>query len=126
MDSDVDIGHTTKTLDKMRQNLTVTRESEQDNCLTYLDVLIIRRPDGSTRSVYRTCQYLHYTSFSPIQHKRSLVWTLFYRAHMICTPDIIKAERDLFDTLQSNGYPLQFIKCLSEKTKRDHIPLLLK
>ncbi|KAA3680386.1 uncharacterized protein DEA37_0014864 [Paragonimus westermani] len=102
-------------LNSCHPNLKVTCEFEVSNCLPFLDILISRREDGSVRrTVYRkptwSGQYLNFSSFTPIQHKRALVNTLFTRARRICTPDSLAEELDLITSvLQSNGYPRSFI-----------------
>ncbi|KAA3681332.1 uncharacterized protein DEA37_0000223 [Paragonimus westermani] len=80
------------------------------------DILISHREDGSIkRAVYRKStwfgQYLNFSSFTPVHHKRALVNTLFTRARRICTQDSIAKELDLITSiLQSNGYPKWFIE----------------
>ena len=98
-------------------NISFTCEFEEDNRLPFLDVCIIRNADGTmSRTVYRkptwTGQYLNFLSFCPLQYKRSLVRTLFYRARRICTSDKLEAEfRFLKDILRANNYPERFIEC---------------
>ncbi|KAF7261856.1 hypothetical protein EG68_00788 [Paragonimus skrjabini miyazakii] len=72
-------------LNSCHSNLKVTCEFEANNCLPFLDILICRREDGSIRRVvYRkptwSGQYQNFNSFTPIQHKRALINTLFIRA----------------------------------------------
>ncbi|KAA3676340.1 uncharacterized protein DEA37_0008136 [Paragonimus westermani] len=87
----------------------------KEDTLAFLDINIKRRNDGTVcRSVHRKStwggQYLNFNSFSPIQHKRSLVRCLFHRARIIRTGDTLDAElKFIRDTLVSNGYPLGFI-----------------
>jgi hypothetical protein len=99
----------------LHPNIKVTMESEENNSISFLDLRIRRRIDGSIqRSVHRKCtwsgQYLHFQSFVPIQYKRGLVRTLFHRARSICSEDELKAEIEtLYKTLEENGYPRGFI-----------------
>jgi hypothetical protein len=96
--------------------LSLTRESEENGSLAFLDILFSRRSDGSLRrSTYRkstwTGQYLHFQSFQPMQHKRALVRTLYYRAKRICSADTIADEIAFLEQiLMKNGYPLHFIR----------------
>ena len=97
-------------------HLRVTVEHESNGHLSFLDVNLKRRSDGTIEtSVYRkptwNGQYTHYLSFAPIQHKRSLIRTLFSRAYKICSPETLQKELTLLeDTLTMNGYPLNFIR----------------
>ena len=99
----------------LHPNIVFTCEYEHENKLPFLDVLIIRNADGTmSRSVYRkptwTGQYLNFSSFSPIQHKRALVRSLAHRARQICTPDTLSEEiEQVKRSLRDNNYPEQFI-----------------
>ncbi|KAA3681950.1 uncharacterized protein DEA37_0000663 [Paragonimus westermani] len=89
------------------QNMSITKE---------VNILISRREDGSIkRAVYRKStwsgQYMNFSSFTPVHHKRALVNTLFTRAIRICTQDSLAKELDLITSiLQSNRYPKMFIE----------------
>ena len=114
-------------------NISFTCELEHNNQLPFLDVLLIRNSDGTmSRAVYRkptwTGLYLNFTSFCPLQYKRTLVRTLYHRATQICTPDRITEELDLLKTvLKANSYPEQFImKHLTIKPKGDKITTVPK
>jgi hypothetical protein len=86
-------------------------ENEQSDCISFLDVQIARRVDGSVqRSVCRKStwigQHLNFPSFVLIQYKRGLVRTPFHRARSICSEDKLKAELEkLYKTLGDNGCP---------------------
>ena len=93
-----------------------TMESESNQTLPFLDVLLVKRPDGSLqRSVYRkptwTGQYINFNSFVPLIYKRNLIRCLAYRARRICTHDTIENELvELHNILLKNGYPDKFIQ----------------
>ena len=72
--------------------------------------------------------YLNFTSFCPLQYKRTLVHTVYHRATQIRTPDRIAEELDSLKTvLESNNYPDQFImKHLTTKPKGDKITTVPK
>lgn len=103
-------------MNNIHPNIKLTIEHEVDNCIAFLDVKIHRKQDGLiARSVYRkhtwTGQYLHFTSFVPIQYKRGIVKTLYDRARKICTADNLPNElKMLQETFLANGYPKQFIE----------------
>ncbi|CAH8587573.1 unnamed protein product [Schistosoma rodhaini] len=110
-----DINQVNDLFNAIHPNLKVTYEEENNNELAFLDILLHRRPDGSIRRrVHRkptwSGQYLHFTSFCPIQYKRSIVKTLFARASRICTVDTLDDEfKFITETLKLNGYPETFI-----------------
>ena len=84
---------------QIHPNIKFTCETERDNQIPFLDVLLKRREDGSIqRSVYQkptnSGQYLHFESAVPIEHKRALVKTLFNRARRICTADTLEANEE--------------------------------
>ncbi|KAA3676317.1 uncharacterized protein DEA37_0004741 [Paragonimus westermani] len=98
-----------KLLNGLHNKLTFTLEFEQNERISFLDVLLKRREDGSlSRGVYRkstwTGQYLHFKSFTPIAQKRGLVRTLFHRFRRIATDDELESELTLLhETLIENG-----------------------
>ena len=107
-------------LNSLHSNLCFTCESEHNNSLPFLDVLVQRSDSGQVlTSVYRkptwTGLYSHFLSFVPISYKRNLVYNLFHRAFRICSPDLLAAEHALLhSTLEANGYPSRFIDKYSQ------------
>ena len=93
-----------------------TIETENNNKLPFLDVLLERtESDSLKRSVYRKTtwvgQYTHFHSFVPLRYKRNLVRCLAYRAKSICSPDTLENELGFIkSTLLDNGYPEKFIR----------------
>ena len=102
-------------------HLKVTFEVESNDQLPFLDVLLRRTSTGKLEtSVYRkgtwSGQYLHFHSFSPIEHKRAVVKTLITRAYRICSETTLEAElTTVKETLMLNGYPESFIKFHSKR-----------
>nr|VZI40772.1 unnamed protein product [Spirometra erinaceieuropaei] len=96
-------------------SLKFTAETEADNELAFLDVLLHRQEDGSIqRRVFRkktwTGQYVNFHSFVPLHIKRNLVQGLATRVRRICSPEAIEEElQQLRNTLRENGYPDRFI-----------------
>ena len=55
-------------------------------------------------------QYLHFESAAPIENKRALIKTLFYRARRICTSDTLHSnEERINQELAKNSYPMSFV-----------------
>ena len=106
-------------INKLHPNLSFTFEKEVSGSLPFLDVLV-QKADGSIfTSVYRkptfSGLYLHFFSFAPSSYKRNLVRNLFDRAHRICSPSNLPAEKNfLTEILMQNGYPPHFIEKYSK------------
>ena len=80
-----------------------TSEAEEENKLPFLDTCINIRDDGSTLiTVYRkptnTNQYLNFHSNHPLNHKRSVVKTVFERTEMI-TEETDKKQRQIISRM---------------------------
>ncbi|XP_067668365.1 uncharacterized protein [Haliotis asinina] len=72
-------------------------ETETDNKLPFLDVLVQRENNTITTSVYRkpihTGQHIHFSSYHPIQVKRGVIATLTRRVKNISsTPELLEIE----------------------------------
>ena len=73
-------------------SIKFTYESEDEKRMPFLDILIVRKPNGQLRLlVYRkkthTDQYLNFASHHPLQHKLSVVRTLLTRCSRIITEE---------------------------------------
>ena len=96
-------------------NLNFTFELERNDCLSFLDVTVHRRVDGSVAtSIFRkktwTGIYLNFHSFVPAQYKRGLIRSLYTRVVRLCSPEFLNAEFELlYKTLVCNSYPPYFI-----------------
>ena len=71
-------------------HIKFTQDPEKDRTLPFLDTLVTRLDDGSLKvSVYRkpthTDQYLAFDSHHPLEHKLSVIRTLFHRADTVVT-----------------------------------------
>ena len=86
-------------------------EIEDNDCLSFLDVLISRTDDGKIEtSVYRkktfSGLYMKNDSFVPLSFKNSLVYSLLNRTFKICSSnEIFKKEVEIVkDILLCNGF----------------------
>nr|VZI51393.1 unnamed protein product [Spirometra erinaceieuropaei] len=104
-------------LNSIIPDLQFTMEEEVESKLSFLDVLICRRPDGKlATSVYikptNTLQMLSYNSNHQLRHKRSCVRTLQQRVETHCsTPAAKRNEMKLLqEPFRSNGHPRTLIE----------------
>ena len=109
-------------------SIKFTMERESNDSLPFLDILLIKRTDGSIkRRLYRkptwNGQYLHFQSSVPLQFKRNLVYCLANRVRKICSHDVLEDELMIVkNTLKLNGYPDQFIKAhMKEKVPKQNV-----
>lgn len=116
VDQDIGKVELLEQLNNKHQAIKFTCEEEIDNKLNFLDVLLIKKANGSiSRSVFRksssSSQYTHFLSFVPIYYKRNLVKCLANRARKICSVDSINNELEVIhNMLIERGYPLGFLK----------------
>ena len=102
-------------LNSCHPNISFTKENEEDNVMSFLDVNIIQKKGRFTTSVYRKLtfsrSYIHFDSFLPSSTKIGLLHTLLYRRFRICSNwtkfhlELVK----LIDVFKNNDYPEKFI-----------------
>ena len=108
-------------LNLLHPALNFTVEKEQNNSLSFLDVLVEKEGTGFLTSVYKkptfTGQYIRWNSFSPKSRNISLIKTLVHRALMICSKTKLGSELDrVKQLLIENGYPDDvLISCIKQK-----------
>jgi len=73
-------------------NIKFTYEKEEDKQISFLDILLVRREDGSVKLlVYRkkshTDQYFNFSSRHPLNHKLAVIRTLLERCYSIVTEE---------------------------------------
>ena len=83
-----------KWMNKQHPSITFTKEEEQDNKLSFLDVLLTRTTDGSiVTSIYRkptfSGLYMKWDSFVPKSYKKGLVNCLVFRAWKLCSSYVL-------------------------------------
>ena len=104
-------------------NIQFTYELESNNnCLPFLDVLLVRKQQLIETQVYRKPTanniYLHWESHAPKSWKIGTLKTLLLRAYKICSSTKSREEElkhisTVFNTI--NGYPVQVIENVMEK-----------
>ena len=119
--SELGSDHFQEKLNLLHPALKFTVEKEQNNSLTFLDVLVEKEGTGFLTSVYRkpmfTGQYIRWNSFSPKTRKISLIKTLVHRALMICSKTKLGSVLDKIKQLFiENGYPTDvLLSCINQK-----------
>ena len=97
-------------LNLLHPSLQFTSEKENNNKLSFLDVLVEKNQFGITTDIYRkptfTWNCMKWNSFSPNLTKIKLIPTLVDRAQKICSPSKLDGELGRLKKLFSaNGYP---------------------
>ena len=111
-------------INKIHKNIQFTMETEENNKLAFLDVLLTRNEKSLGHSVYRkpthTDRYLHRNSNHHPSQKYGIIKTLTERARRICEPKTLNAELEhLKNALMTNGYSEQEIrKSMRQKRKK--------
>jgi hypothetical protein len=99
----------------VHRSLCFTSEFESNGTMSFLDLMIHRRPDGTFAfSIFRkktwTGVYTSFHSFVPISYKRALVKSLFTRVVRLCSAEFLADELDFVrNSLLRNAYPDHFI-----------------
>ena len=97
-------------LGNFHRHIQFRYELEHLGKLNFLDVQLIRNAQQLEIKVYRkqtnTDKYIHWSSFAPIQWKRSTLSATVHRVHTICS-DQRSLDEQIFYRL--NDYPNQFI-----------------
>ena len=93
-------------------HIKFTIKPEKDSKLPFLDLCTYILDDGSKKiTIYRKLthmdQYLNFKSHHALTHKRSVVYTLTYRAQQyVTTAEDKKSElAHVHNALRANGYP---------------------
>ena len=89
-----------------------TKELKSEGTLSFLDVAVIRKTDGTlSTDIYRkptyTGRYLSFTSHHPLNQNLSIARTLYSRANNIISDENKKIQEfhHVSDILKSNGFP---------------------
>ena len=99
-------------LNTIFSSIKFTKELESEGTLSFLDVAVIRKTDGTlSTDIYRkpthTGRYLSFTSHHPLNQKLSIARTLYSRANNIISDENKKIQEfhHVSDILKSNGFP---------------------
>ena len=108
-----------KYIGSRHKSMTFTFETERENTLPFLDVMVSRDPDGFSTSLYRkptfSGLYSNFASFMPEKYKVSLLLTLLFRGFTLCTDwnKFYSELKTLKSIMGKNGFPRHFVdKCI--------------
>ena len=109
------IPHFLKYLNSQHENIQFKSESESNNKLPFLDILIEKHNGSFQTSTYRKPTYTglttKFTSFIPNSYKRNLIYTLLNRAYKICSNYHLLHKEIQFikNTLLNNEFTSNFV-----------------
>ena len=116
-------------LNSKHRNIKFTYETECNNAISFLDVLVSRVNGKVSTSVYRKPTFTglgtKYSSFIPRLFKINAIKTLLYRCYMISSNWSIFDDEVKFLTnfFQTNGFPLHIIEnCISKFLNTIFVP----
>ena len=108
-------------------HIQFTFEVEEESKLSFLDVQIVLKDDGSLKTqVYRkpthTDQYLNWHSNHPLEHKRSVVRTLMQRVDNIVSSEEDKQDEinHIQQALAANAYEPWIFKIPQKEKKKEN------
>ena len=112
---------------RLHPSIKFTQETEVNNTLPFLDVLVERRNGEFVTSVYRkntfTGQYVNFQSYCTQKRKVNLIRTLCDRAIKICSTTELDAEMNKISTiLQENGFPEHLVKSTIKRRMQNEPP----
>ena len=102
-------------------NMQFTLEKEDQNRISFLDILVTKSEGSFQTTVYRKPTYtgvgLHYFSFTDKLFKINVIKTLLERAFKICSGynDLHEELMKLKDYFKRNGYPIGLIENMIKK-----------
>ncbi|CAF2144860.1 unnamed protein product [Rotaria magnacalcarata] len=121
------INNIKKILNSLHKDIQFTSVQEQNNELSFLDVLVRRNNKRFETSVYRKPTYtnllLKWSSFVPKSYKISAISCMVYRAiHISSSFTIMHKEFEFIrDITKLNGYPKYFVECQIRHTLNRYI-----
>ena len=99
-------------INSINSHIKFTTERETNGSLAFLDCMTSKRNDGSIKvTIYRkpthTDQYLAFSSNHPLEHKVSVIRTLYHRAQTVVTEENDKESefQHVKSALKKCGYP---------------------
>ena len=117
--------HIIRTLNNFHQNIKFTHETEENNKIPFLDVLLKKEDDGTVQTtVYRkptnNSIYIHWDAYAPQQWKVGTLFGIIRRAYVICSNDEELTKELQFITkvfTEINGYPRNLVTSILKNVK---------
>ena len=114
--NDIDIGLFLNSLNSLSNSINFTSETENNNSLPFLDVVVMRDGSGQPKfKIYRkpthSNMYIHAFSGHSDSVKLGAINSIFLRAYRLCSPDCLEEEIEfIFHTFIKLGYNKSFIQ----------------
>lgn len=123
--SSEDIDVFLRKLNSLSPTITFTVETENDGCLPFLDVKIIRDQGLLKTKIYRKptniLSYVHFYSNHHINVKKSVFISMFLRAYKIVDPEFFDEEiKIIMDIGKKLQYPPKVLSQCHETAKKKH------
>ena len=123
---DGEIGAVQEALNSFHADINFTYETEINNTLSFLDVSVTRKPDGTfDTTVYRkktdSSIYISWNAFATRSWKIGTLKGLFRRAFLVCSTDTaLKKEIQYLKGVftKTNGYPSKVVHNILEEVRR--------
>ena len=126
-----ELGNVLDALNSFHDDIKFTHETERNQCIPFLDVLVRRKENGNfATSVYRKKTssdiYINWNSYAPRTWKIGTLHGLLQRAFTICSDESdvekeIKHLKSIFAKI--NGYPMQVIENTITKVRNKNLPV---
>ena len=110
-------------LNNLARTISFSVEWEENGSLPFLDTRVFRLQSGFQFAIYRkpmhAGQYMHFFSWHPKKVKRSVLFSLFLRAHRLCDAVYLDEEiQHIFETFNKLAYPRRFIEKILSDVRR--------
>ena len=123
---DGEIDSVEEALNRFHEDIKFTYESESENTISFLDVSVTRKSDGTfDTAVYRkktdSSIYINWDAFATRQWKIGTLKHLFQRAFLVCsTEQSLKKEIEFLKHVftKTNGYPSKIVHKILEEIRR--------
>ena len=102
-------------MNKQHPNIKFTFEKQQNNQISFLDILIKNNGENFSTTIFRKTTaiglFTNYLSFAPLSYKIGLVKTLIHRAFKICSNWCLFQDEvnNIKKYLGKNSYPMNSI-----------------
>lgn len=120
------IEETVEKFNSFHPRLQFTTELEQNNQISFLDILIVKQEDGSIKTDWYhketwSGRYLNYNSSLPQVYKTNTIGILSQKILQLSDPSFHEKNFQLLkNVLRENSYPTSLVNKISSKYRSDH------